>query len=140
MRLLRFPLVFICLMAACDTSPQKNYVTTRDSLVAAKKASKAVGESCEQHDASECLTGLCLAVATARSPRAHICTQACQQDGDCPSLFRCGEVAPRTFACLPEPTWVESAATPRSPVPLPAWATDRLSDAGHDSLAVDGGN
>lgn len=148
MRLLLNSLLVSFIFLACESSTQqKNYVVTRDSLVVASRASKAVGESCEDHDASDCLGSLCLAVATARSRHAHICTQVCQQDSDCPEQFRCGEAAPRTFVCLPEPTWVERPATSRSSRRAPIADSARFdagyaspSDAGSYRPTVDGGN
>jgi len=139
MRLLRSSLLVLVtfLSAACDSSPPRKYVGTRDSLVAAAKPSKAVGESCEDHGASECLSSLCLAVATARSSQGHICTQVCQRDTDCPDQFNCGEIAPRTLACIPARTWVERAATPRS---VPVLSSLGTMDAGLGATLSDGGN
>jgi len=63
--------------------------------------SRALGEPCEQHGASECVSGLCARTATG----ARLCSRECKTTSECPESWTCVAAMPggSERLCLPRP-------------------------------------
>lgn len=139
--LLSCPAILLLGGCACgypDASP--NYVTTRASLATAAAPTSQIGESCEAHGKSDCLTGFCLAVKTVTGS-SHVCTVPCSTDADCSVGWNCGTVAPRTRACLPGTQWRFGPATARARLPSGSSGADAgfAGTSASEAFPSDGG-
>lgn len=82
-----------------DVSP---VVTEWRPSPSSKPASKALGDDCSAHGASECLSNLCVRTRSEQG-LGYVCSQSCEQKSDCPESWRCVSVVPGAAEsiCLP---------------------------------------
>lgn len=80
----------------------------------ASKATKELGEECEQHGTSECVSGLCLHTQ-ADPQRGYFCSGVCRGQGECPGGWSCTQMHPSesTRVCIPPVNWQSARVQPR---------------------------
>jgi len=102
--------------AGCDSSGESQHVFTGHSFLTTGSGAAKAGEACDKAGKSDCKSKLCIHYKSAPSD-GWVCSRACQQDEDCPDLWRCVAItspAEGNQYCVPPADWTPSAAADRA--------------------------